>query len=120
VAISVRMKFGALLIQTKYEYSAQETVEQIQKNPYLPFFCSLQGYKYAQSFDALVMVRFRKRLRADKLAEINECIIRKAETSRKKKGDDDKKNQPPKKRGTIIVDATCAPSQIKYPRDTEL
>lgn len=120
VAISARMAFGALLIQTEYGYSDQETVEQIQENPYLQFFCGLSGYKYERPFDASVMVRFRKRLSADKLTEINECIIRKAEASRKENDDDDKRNQPPKNRGTVIVDATCAPSQIKYPRDTEL
>ena len=27
---------------------------------------------------------------------------------------------PPSNKGTMIVDATCAPSQIKYPQDTEL
>ena len=26
---------------------------------------------------------------------------------------------PPSNSGTMIVDATCAPSQIKYPQDTE-
>ena len=120
VAISARMALGALLIQTEYGYSDQETVEQIQENPYLQFFCGLPGYKYERPFDASVMVRFRKRLSADKLAQINEHIIRKAEASKKEKDDDDRKNQPPKNHGTMIVDATCAPSQIKYPRDTEL
>lgn len=66
------------------------------------------------------MVRFHKRLSADKLTEINKHIIGRAEASRKKKEDDDKKNQSPKNHGTMIVDATCAPSQIKYLRDTEL
>lgn len=38
----------------------------------------------------------------------------------KENNDDDKRNQPSKNRGTMIVDTTCAPSQIKYPRDAEL
>jgi transposase, IS5 family len=120
VAVSARMALGVLLIQTEYGYSDKDTVEQIQENPYLQFFCDLPGYKYERPFDASVMVRFRKRLSADKLTAINECIIRKAEDSRKEKDDNDQKNQLLKNRGTVIVDAICAPSQIKYPSDTEL
>jgi IS5 family transposase len=33
---------------------------------------------------------------------------------------DDDKPQPPSNKGTLIVDASCSPSQIKYPRDVEL
>jgi len=29
-------------------------------------------------------------------------------------------HEPPANKGTIIVDATCAPSQIKYPSNVEL
>jgi transposase, IS5 family len=61
------MALVALLIQTEYGYSDQETVEQIQENPYLQFFCGLPSYKYERPFDASVMVRFRKRLSADTL-----------------------------------------------------
>ena len=52
------------------------------------------------------------------LGEINEMIIQKAETE--EKSDEDDNTTPPSNSGTMIVDATCAPSQIKYPQDTEL
>jgi len=72
------------------------------------------------------MVYFRKRLTPEILGEINELIIQKALQEKKETvcQDDDKNNhdkpEPPQNSGTLIVDATCAPSQIKYPQDTEL
>lgn len=35
-------------------------------------------------------------------------------------GSDGEMPEPPQNGGTMIIDATCAPSQIKYPQDTEL
>ena len=63
------------------------------------------------------MVYFRKRLTPEILGEINEMIIRNSEN--KENSDDEDKSNPPSNKGTMIVDATCVPSQIKYPQDTE-
>lgn len=41
-------------------------------------------------------------------------------TEYKENSDDEDKSNPPSNKGTMIVDATCAPSQIKYLQDTEL
>ena len=122
IAKPARMALGALLIQIEYGYSDEETAEQIKENPYLQYFCGLPGYEYKAPFDPSAMVRFRKRLTPEKLEAINEQIIRKMEAKRKAEEDhkDDDKPQPPSNKGTLIVDATCAPSQIKYPRDVEL
>ena len=119
IAKPLRMALGALLIQIEYGYSDEETVLQIQENPYLQFFCGLPGYEDKPPFDASLMVHFRKRLTAQLLQKINEDIIAKAEKQAPKDRDDDQ-NDPPKNKGTLLVDATCAPSNIKYPQDTEL
>lgn len=125
VAKPARLALGALLIQTEYGFSDERTVEEIQENPYLQFFCGLSGYDaFHAPFDPSAMTRFRKRLTAERLMEINEKFINDAQDlepieQNKDKDDDDKKN-PPTNKGTLIVDATCAPSQIKYPRDHEL
>jgi IS5 family transposase len=42
------------------------------------------------------------------------------ETPETDKNDDENKPEPPHNKGTLIVDATCAPSHIKYPQDTNL
>jgi len=127
------MALGALLIQIEYGYSDEETVEQIKENPYLQYFCGLLGYEYKAPFDASAMTRFRKRLTPKRLEAINNFIIQQAETAKQapqhtekdtdKKDDSHHDDTPPSisdKEGTLIVDATCAPSRIKYPRDMEL
>ena len=68
------------------------------------------------------MVYFRKRLTPEVLGEINEMIIAKAQPpkTRKQKDDKDDNDQNSGNGGTMIIDATCAPSNIKYPQDTSL
>ena len=62
------------------------------------------------------MVYFRKRLTPEVLGEINEMIIRDAKARESKKDDDDRGGNS----GTLIVDATCAPSNIRFPQDISL
>lgn len=73
------------------------------------------------------MVYFRKRLTPEVLGEINEMIVRDAKErqvreAKSKDDDDDSDGQPGTggNSGTMIVDATCAPSNIRYPQDVSL
>lgn len=118
VAKPLRLALGACIIQAEYGYSDEETALQIQEAPYLQFFCGLSEYKDEPPFDSSLMVYFRKRLTPEILGEINELIISKVQKSSGNDKDDENKPEPPHNKGTLIVDATCAPSQIKYPQDT--
>ena len=119
VAKPLRLALGACIIQAEYGYSDEEVALQIQKTAYLQFFCGYTEYNDEKPpFDPSLMVYFRKRLTPEILGEINEMIIRNSETE--EKSDNDDESNPPSNSGTMIVDATCAPSQIKYPQDTEL
>ena len=78
-------------------------------------------------FDPSLMVYFRKRLTPEVLGEINEMIVRDAKERQEKEAksrddDDDSGNHPGTggNSGTMIVDATCAPSNIRYPQDVSL
>ena len=44
VAKPLRLALGACIIQAEYGYSDEETVLQIQENPYLQYFCGYPGY----------------------------------------------------------------------------
>ena len=72
------------------------------------------------------MARFRKRLTPEVLGEINEMIVRDAKERQEKeaesKDDDDSDDASGSggNRGAMIVDATCAPSNIRYPQDVSL
>jgi hypothetical protein len=140
VAKPLRLALGACIIQAEYGFSDEETVLQIQEAPYLQYFCGMAEYKYQLPFDPSLMVWFRKRLTPEILGEINEMIIQQAEARKKPVKEQDKggSDDPPdsqtggsslgvdpdlivsKNEGTLIVDATCAPSNIRFPTDTGL
>ena len=104
------MALGALLIQKKYDYSDRELVEQIQENPYYQYFIGLPGFQLEQPFAPSLLVEFRKRLTDEKLAEINEMIIKNNKHDDAGNGNDE----------TLIIDASCAPQNIAFPQDVNL
>ena len=147
VAKSARLALGALLIQKEYGVSDAETASMIQENPYFQYFCGMRRYTHEVPFDPSLMTYFRKRFTPEMIAAINEKIIESASNSKlaamppedtpqePDKNSDDESSvppnidaapsaQPPEEspvvKGTLILDATCAPSNIKYPTDTDL
>ena len=130
VAKPLRTALGALIIQTKFQYSDRELVEQITENPYLQYLIGLPGYQKEPPFDPSTLVLFRKRISAGMIAEANEYIL----SNRNKKDDDDEPKPPAgggsseddqsnnksDNKGTLILDATCAPVNIRYPQDVSL
>lgn len=117
VAKPLRLALGACIIQAEYGYSDEETALQIQENPYLQYFCGYPGYDDSKlPFDPSLMVYFRKRLTPEILGEINELILSMAQKEDNRHDDDDDRGNG----GTMIVDATCAPSNIRYPQDASL
>ena len=127
VAKPLRLSLGACIIQAEYGYSDEEICLQIQENPYLQYFCGYAGYDDEHlPFDPSLMVYFRKRLTPEVLGEINEMILRDAKERQQKEAEEDKDDDdsnPPAgggNSGTLIVDATCAPSDIRFPQDVSL
>ena len=120
VAKPLRMALGALLIQREYNFSDEEVVLQIQENPYFQFFIGLPGYQEEKPFDPSTMVHFRKRLDEETLMKINEKISALLIDSSASMKDNDNSDDGSNNSGTLILDATCAPQNIKYPTDTDL
>lgn len=119
VAKPLRLALGACIIQTEYGYSDAETALQIQENPYLQYFCGYPGYDDEHlPFDPSLMVYFRKRLTLDVLGEINEMVL--SSVWQEEEHGDDGDHRDGGNSGTMIVDATCAPSNIRYPQDASL
>ncbi len=127
VAKPLRLALGALIIQTKYQFSDRELVEQLTENPYYQYFIGLPGYQQETPIEASVLVLFRKRISMDMIMEANEYML-----SEHQKDNDNqppceppessnmKKEEEPENKGTIMLDATCAPSNIRYPQDYSL
>lgn len=118
----VRMALGALIIKERNAgWSDEELVEQIKENPYLQYFIGLPKYQKEVPFDPSMMVYFRKRFDAKTLQEINEVIC----GVKPKKDFDSGPDEPldptgKNNQGILIVDATCAPADIRYPTDCSL
>lgn len=142
----VRMALGALIIKEKCGYSDRETVEQITENPYLQYFIGLKEFQFDDPFDPSLMVHFRKRLGLETMMQINELICQIQPSENKDNNDDndsdDQRNsgtlqrdsQPSQSdndegkvheaghtlKGKLILDATCAPADMRYPTDLSL
>lgn len=124
----LRTALGSLIIQKQYGYADRELVEQITENPYYQYFVGLPGYQQEPPFAPSLLVEFRKRLTADILGEINEMIIEfnYPDDQPPVDGADDSEEASSERtattenKGTMMLDATCAPQQIAFPQDINL
>jgi IS5 family transposase len=121
-AKNVRLALGALIIKEKLRLTDEETVEQIRENPYLQFFLGFEGYEYKRPFEASMMVFFRRRLGAEAIQDINEIVAIKhhEEATPKPKGKDKGDDDDGQNHGQLLLDATCAPQDIRHPHDVTL
>ena len=123
-AISGRMALASVLIKQRYKASDDDVVAEIAMNPYLQHFIGLQQFQYDAPFSASAMSRFRQRITPEMLAWVNDYIAGRPE----EKDDDDSENESSKNfkaedaenEGTLILDATCAPQNIRFPTDVSL
>ena len=127
VAKPLRMALGALIIQTRFQYSDRELVEQIAENPYLQYFIGLPSFREEAPFDASTLVLFRKRISAEMLMEVNEYLLAHKDDDKDDhtplsggKTNDDGTAKEDTHKGTLTLDATCAPANIRYPQDISL
>lgn len=127
VAKPLRMALGALIIQTRFQYSDRELVEQIAENPYLQYFIGLPSFREEAPFDASTLVLFRKRISAEMLMEVNEYLLAHKDDDKDDhtppsggKTNDDGTTKEDTHKGTLTLDATCAPANIRYPQDISL
>ena len=134
-----RMAIGTLVIKERYRFSDDDVIEEIRMNPYLQYFIGLGEFTHEAPFDQSVITRFRKRVSPEMLGEINDIIIGRKKAEGEEKREDPPDGQPPadgdgtsensdgkdsqeeaRNEGTMILDATCVPQNIRYPRDISL
>ncbi|MDJ0583445.1 IS5 family transposase [Crocosphaera sp.] len=123
-AKTFRMALGALIIKEQLGISDRETVEQIRENPYLQYFIGLETYTFEAPFEASMMVHFRQRITVKLVNQINEEMVKrgreKTEQKEEKSTSDSEEIGERENKGKLILDATCAPGDIKYPTDLEI
>lgn len=136
-----RMALGALIIKERYGFSDEDTVQEIRMNPYLQFFIGLPAFQHEAPFDQSTMTVFRKRIPVDLLTDLNDFIAGRRNPYAPESEDEDDKpednqssgtpdggtstEEPSQEeestnRGTLILDATCVPQDIRFPTDLSL
>ena len=130
VALNVRIALGALLIKEILGLSDREVVESVIENPYLQYFLGFKSFQTKAPFSASLLTHFRKRLPREVVMSLNDTIIDSAQNSMRPEDDPppDGGGVPPENSnsseeensGTILMDATCAPADIRYPTDLNL
>lgn len=119
-ALNARMALGALIIKQRMQLSDRRLVEEVARNPYYQYFIGLDAYQTECPFGHGVLPELRKRLGMDFINEINEMILEDAKPTPEHSDDKNEKQDPNGNIGTMILDATCSPSNIRYPQDFSL
>ena len=118
-SLSARLVIGALIIKHMQGLSDEETIQTIRENPYMQYFLGYSKYTYERPFDPSLFVTIRKRIGLDSISNMNDVFINRCrELEKQLNKDQDKKKA--ENQGKLIVDATVAPSDIKYPTDLGL
>jgi len=146
-AVNPRVAVGALIIKHILRATDEDTIDFIKENPYLQYFLGSIEYTYDQPFTPSLFVSIRKRLGVQEFDELTEEFmlqvrgIEQKIAAKQQKDSDGKDNSTPsggssseapnevkpvdpetglENNGHLIVDATVAPSDIKYPTDLDL
>ena len=117
-----RLVIGAVILKHKLNLSDEETVLQIQENPYLQYFAGFSRYKDEQPFAPSLFVEIRKRMGADAFACFERVIFEKIGMASKSREvlSPQEEDTPLENRGKMLVDATVAEQAIRYPTDISL
>jgi len=133
--VEARMAYGSLHIKESEKIGSDErALDNIAENPYMQYFVGLKEFRQERLFDPSLMTHIRKRFTAEMIAEINLELYRRmkpqgpgSEPEGKGNGkDDDEGNDTgnassePENKGTMILDATVAPADVRYPTDLSL
>lgn len=139
-AVSARAALGALVIQRRKGLSDRELVREIRRNPYYQYFIGMEAFSRECPFRHGVLPEFRRRFDMDFLVAVNEEFLASAPPTAEHR--DDGKSKKGKKAkgvaknakkanvrkangggddgGTLILDATCSPSDVRFPQDFSL
>lgn len=144
--LSARIAFGSLIMKQYIGLSDAQLAQEIKRNPYWQYFLGCTTFSPEHTFDSSTLVSFRKQFPPEFLEEINLAnlseVIEKWDNSKddESNNNDDQNhsgttstdsnsdtsqaavdsNSSVLNKGTVIIDATCWPADIKYPTDLDL
>jgi len=124
-AIRFRMALGTLIIKQRTGHSDAEVLQDIIENPYMQYLTGLHELTTVPPFSSVSITNFRKHITEDMVNEINGRLFREGRRDDGNGGGGGSDGGPcgaegsPNK-GTVMLDATCAPANIAYPTDAGL
>jgi hypothetical protein len=121
--ILARIAYGAIYIKEQENLTDERTVEYLAENPYAQYFVGMKEFRTELLFDSSMMVHFRKRFSSEAIKQINEAIYDRVHPQKKEPpvgGNGQSPSGGNGNKGTMILDATVAPADIKYPTDLSL
>jgi len=143
-AKDARLVIGAVIVKHKLCLSDEETVCQLQENPYLQYFVGLAGYQMKAPFAPSLFVEIRKRMGESVFESFHGSLIEAVESAKSKQASgpraesrqgehDEHDDEPPSssgatpgeeeevaQQGKLILDATVVEQAIRYPTDLSL
>lgn len=119
-AVPVRQALGALIIQRRMGLSDRALVKAIAENPYYQFFLGLEAFTPKCPFTYSTLALFRRRIDAEFLRKANDTFLAGASPTPEHSGGKAETPTEDGNAGTMILDATCSPSNIRYPQDFSL
>jgi transposase, IS5 family len=133
ISIDSRVAFSALYIQMKCGFTDEDTTQNISENPYMQYFLGYKEFSLERPFDQSMMTHFRKRISREFIVEITEKTFAPKNDNKDDNNDNDNNgnqnggetdekaaDEKPENKGVLMLDATCAPSDITYPTDINL
>jgi hypothetical protein len=118
-AKNARLVIGAVIIKHKMNLSDEETVLQIQENPYLQYFGGLPKYQDEPAFAPSLFVEIHHRMGAEVFEAFEKAILKEISKAKKERDSRDKED-PPQPKGKLVIDATVADQNIRFPTDIGL
>ena len=125
--ITSRMAFGALYIKENENFPQERTMQHISENVYMQYFLGLTEFTAEPLFDSSMLSRMAARFSKGDMDRINEELYRRTHPPK----DEPPGSTPPPgggeppvggggNKGKLILDATAAPADIRYPTDLSL
>jgi IS5 family transposase len=134
-SVDVRLVLAAIIVKHKLGLDDRGTVEMIQENMYIQYFCGYKTFNPERPFDPSLFVDIRKRLGNKEFDDFNKVVISASEGAKPKRAriqkqttpqgsdnqdvDNQRKPTVPNK-GKLKLDATIADQEINYPTDLKL
>ena len=119
-AATARIALGAVIIQKRMNLGDRPLVKEVARNPYYQYFLGLESYQTECPFKHGVLTEFRRRIDMEFLMEVNELLLKDSKATPEHAEDKQEEPSVNGNVGTMILDATCSPVNIRFPQDFSL